>query len=115
MTRRVRVTFETDEDHAETIFALLFKEVQNFSVTKVSGPRGSRYVGGRRDKGIRGRDLVIQTLATGPANHKQLKVAFRDHGFADTSLDSVLSELRQAGAVRRVGDLFTVTPKAVTA
>lgn len=51
------------------------------------------YVGGKRDKGITGLDLITQTLAKGPMTQASLQNLFLAKGFADSSCGAALSKL----------------------
>ena len=62
---------------------------------------GSRYVNGRRSKGIASDDLIIETLRSGPATLDELKRAFTHHGFAATSAGVVVSKMLRDGRIQR--------------
>jgi hypothetical protein len=64
-----------------------------------------RFRNGKRNKGISGVDLLIQTLKGGRAlSLKELEQVFEGRGFAAASAAGALSRLRSEGRVR--GDNF---------
>lgn len=64
------------------------------------------YVGGKRNKGITGRNLALQLLRSENRMFyaNELVEAFANKGFAGNSLWAVLSVLVKEGLVRKVGD-----------
>lgn len=93
------------EDQVALVYELLRGVAQSVTVNTVTGPRGSRYINGRRDKGIKGKDLVLQSLAKKALTRVELAKLFREHGFADTSMHSQISELKSAGLIQE-GSLY---------
>ena len=65
----------------------------------------SRFHGGKRDKGISGEELVLQTLGSSDRvfTATEISNAFVQHGFAGNSSSPVLSRLAASGKVRALG------------
>jgi hypothetical protein len=61
----------------------------------------SRFVGGKRDKGIDGKTLVVQVLQSGPADLAELKRAFSHRNFAAASVAAYVSRMLRDGLIRR--------------
>lgn len=61
------------------------------------------YVGGKRDKGIRGDDLLVELLSNGKMKLSVIQRQFASRGFALTSASPILSKLIAAKKVMRVG------------
>lgn len=57
------------------------------------------FAGGKKNKGIKGDDLLLSWLATGSASSDVLRDVFRERGFKDTSLSPVLSKAKEAGLI----------------
>jgi hypothetical protein len=53
----------------------------------------SRYVNGRRNKGVGGAELILETLRGGAATVDELKRTFTHSGFSPTSVSPCLSRL----------------------
>jgi hypothetical protein len=60
-----------------------------------------RFVGGKRDKGIKGDELVLEVLRSGPASMEELKRAFVNRAFAPGSTGAYLSKLMKAKQIER--------------
>ena len=77
-----------------TIIELLADEGVVISVEQMkSGAPAPRYAGGKRNKGISSRDLVIQTVGPRGATIEQIRTAFAGRGFAPTSVHPALNGL----------------------
>lgn len=66
---------------------------------------GRGYVGGIRNKGISGRDLVLEVLtsANRPFNFSEISNAFVQRGFAGNSASPNLTVLVKEGKIRNLG------------
>jgi hypothetical protein len=60
-----------------------------------------RYVDGKRDKGIKGDELVLEVLRSGPASMGELKRAFVNRAFAAGSTGTYVSRLMKAKQIGR--------------
>jgi len=72
-----------------------------------AGPRiGPYYVGGKRNKGIKGEDLILETMSKADRVYDAVELAnvFVQRGFARTSVYPQLSMLAKAGKVRSLGN-----------
>lgn len=67
--------------------------------------RKNVYVGGKRQKGISGRDLVLKTLREhdGSAHITAIKSAFIQNGFAGNSVSPNISEMQRDKLIKYVG------------
>jgi len=73
-------------------------------VSEPEGPR-SRYLNGKKDKGIHGETLVLKVLVDRAVHTAaDLQKAFEANGFAPHSYSASVSRLVKAGKVQRVGD-----------
>ena len=63
--------------------------------------RTHHYQNGKRNKGIKGEDLVLTTLAlsASPTPRTKLEDAFKSHGFSPNSLSPIISRLKTAGLI----------------
>jgi hypothetical protein len=57
------------------------------------------YAGGKHNKGITGRELVLQMLAKGPTSVAEFVAEFKKYEFAPTSYSPVISTLLSAKKV----------------
>jgi hypothetical protein len=60
-----------------------------------------RFVGGKRDKGIRGDALVLETLRSGAADMSELKHTFEHRKFAAASVPQYVSKLLKSKQIER--------------
>jgi hypothetical protein len=67
---------------------------------------GPFYAGGKRNKGIKGEDLILETMGKEDRVYDALELAnvFVQRGFARTSVYPQLSLLAKAGRVRSLGN-----------
>lgn len=70
-----------------------------------------RYVGGRRNKGISGIDVIIMALGSG--HTAGLTSYFARHDFSVTSVSPSLTKARAAGLVEGPSDNLRLTDKGV--
>ena len=63
-----------------------------------------RYAGGKRNKGISGVDLAIQSIQAGVKTDRGLMKAFVIKGFSENSSGPVISRLLQEGRIGRNSD-----------
>jgi hypothetical protein len=118
MARVYAVLFHVSEDHLGTVLSTLSGASTLVSVTptektvnkraspKVHPDRETFYVGGKRNKGISGEDLVLQVL--GSANRvfdsAEVRSKFVQHGFAANSCYSTMSKLVSEKKIRALGN-----------
>jgi len=67
-------------------------------------PRSKYYVGGKKNKGIRGVDLAIEAGKSGVRERADFKRIFTAKGFSPNSASACLSQLCDEGRFRRVGE-----------
>jgi hypothetical protein len=60
---------------------------------------GSRYVGGKRNKTVRGDALVEEVLRSGPATMEEIRQAFVHHEFAAASAGAYVSKMLRDGRI----------------
>jgi hypothetical protein len=60
-----------------------------------------RFAGGKKNKGVSGENLVIETLRSGSSDLSELKRVFTHRGFAPTSASPTLSRMIRDGDVER--------------
>lgn len=112
MTTDFQVTLKVDSRRLATVLEALAGSAQLVSVlpceeeTSSSRGRGApgankHYAGGKRNKGITGRALVLKLLrnARAPVSREELARDFEQQGFARNSFSPPLSELRSEGLV----------------
>jgi hypothetical protein len=108
------VTLHVDEKKLPTVLAALEGAAKLVSVLPtqeavVEGPsRQHSYVDGKRNKGITGHALVLQTMAQEqrPYSLTELTKVFVAHRFAANSLSPVISRLILENKIHRVGDMY---------
>jgi hypothetical protein len=61
----------------------------------------TRFVGGKKNKGISGESLVTETLRSGSADLSELKRVFAHRGFAPTSASPTVSKMLRDGDIER--------------
>jgi hypothetical protein len=106
------VTIRVNEKHLGTLLGVITEDreyelrgVARVSDTSVPQEPKSRFRDGKRDKGISGMDLIIQTLKNGkPQSRQELEKVFEGRGFAASSTNPALTRLREEGRIR--GDNF---------
>jgi hypothetical protein len=70
-------------------------------VTPTVAKPASRFVNGKKDKGISGEALVEAVLRSGPADLDELRHTFEHRGFAVSSAAPTVSRMLKAGRIRR--------------
>jgi hypothetical protein len=65
---------------------------------KIKSPR---FIGGRKNKGVSGENLVIETLRSGSADLSELRRVFTHRGFAPTSASPTVSKMLRDGDIER--------------
>jgi len=103
------VTFLVPEDLLSSVLAVLNPQVRLLSVKPQDPPpeapppasRTHHYQNGKRNKGIKGEDLVFTTLAlsTVPTPRSKLEDSFKSHGFSPNSLSPIISKLKTTGLI----------------
>lgn len=74
--------------------------------------RKMSYAGGRRDKGINGNDLFLDSVSKHTLSLEELSAIFVEWSFAESSAASYGSALKKKGFVRRNQDLtWSITPQ----
>lgn len=68
---------------------------------EVAKQRKMRYANGVRSKGIKGDDLIMQVIGSGPARESAIADAFKQYKFAATSYMACLSKLSATGKIKR--------------
>lgn len=66
-----------------------------------AAPSSERYAGGKRLKGISGKELVLEILRSGPGDLDEIRRAFVNRGFAAASAAPTLSNMLRDGLIRR--------------
>lgn len=103
------VTIRTSEKRLGTLLGVITedREYELRTVTAVNNASlvaqapSQRFRDGKRNKGISGVDLIIQTLRGGkPLTLKDLEKVFEGRGFALSSASPVLFRLRDEGRVK---------------
>jgi hypothetical protein len=61
----------------------------------------TRFVGGKKNKGISGESLVTETLRSGSADLPELRRVFTHRGFAPTSASPTVSKMLRDGDIER--------------
>lgn len=83
------------------------REVEEGETPKKKGgrePKTDFYANGKRNKGIKGTDLMMQLLEDGkPHTTAELGKSFEHNGFKSDSVSPVLSELATANKVEALG------------
>lgn len=104
------VLFHVDDKKLATVLGALQGSAQLVSVTptEVEAPKATKeqyYVGGKRNKGISGQDLVLKVLGSAkrPFTNEELGKAFIENGFAEHSYSPSLTELVRAEKVVSAG------------
>lgn len=98
----------------EDLVSVVFDAVKGRGIVVTSteaienGRRASRphFAGGKRNKGISGQELILQTLKEhGRIPYERMRKLFVDHDppFAATSIESAAVLLKQAGKIDVVG------------
>jgi hypothetical protein len=70
-------------------------------LTQEKNTTASGFVGGRRNKGVSGEQLILETLRSGPANLDELRHVFANRGFAAASASPYVSKMLRAGSIQR--------------
>jgi hypothetical protein len=100
------------EDKLATIISALKGSATLISMTVVEEKkpktRNHGYVDGKRNKGISGEDLVIQSLKAGAQTSEQLTATFVERGFAPKSVSPNVSALVHRGIVVKNGHGFVL-------
>jgi hypothetical protein len=74
----------------------------------------SRFVGGKRFKGISGKELVEEVLRSGPADMPELRRAFSNRNFAAASAAPYVSRMLRDGLIRRAAHgRFVLNPAPI--
>jgi hypothetical protein len=75
----------------------------NVAEPSTTEARQVRYAGGKRNKGISGRDLVLKVIreSSKPTPYTVVRDAMVKQGFADNSASPLLSRLRIEGLISR--------------
>lgn len=99
------VRFRVRQDALELLWGVMKKaESEGIELLDVSSDTNvtktitRNYVGGVKNKGIKGSDLVLQSL---PATAQQLTDIFVKNGFAIQSSGATVSKLMSSGKVKR--------------
>lgn len=101
-----------------TIMSVLDGEAKLISVEHIEEKskkgNGSRYLNGKKNKGISALDLILQTLKGGKATSRaELDKAFAKVGFSPNSVRPSLSKAVADKYVKEVeGNKFVILPKA---
>ena len=66
-----------------------------------NGAAASRFVGGRKNKGIGGAALVEELLQSGPASLTEIRNTFTHRGFSSNSAPPCISRLMRDGRLTR--------------
>jgi hypothetical protein len=112
MTTVYLVTLHVGEKELPTILGAIAGSAKLVSVTpteeaKAEKPtaRDFHYVDNKRNKGISGEDLLLQTLGKEPRvfHVKEIEAAFEKHRFSGNSVSPILHRLLAAEKIRRVG------------
>jgi hypothetical protein len=114
-----RVVIDCESKLLSTILSLIDgnPEIRLVTVTDASAPslppaplppqpakkelRVWRYVGGKKDKGVRGEDVIANVLRSGPADMAELRRVFANHNYSPTSAPSYVSRLIKQGKIKR--------------
>jgi len=103
---RLRMTLLVNQDDLATILGCVKGVAQIVSILpdeeKKPAMRSNGYTGGKRNKGIGGRELFLRTcLAHHPrvTPYRTIIAKFKEFDFADSSASPVLSELKKEGLV----------------
>lgn len=99
-------------DNAPQPTAIKAKPKSNGKVTTVTEELfdhpSHRFAGGKRDKGISAKALVINTITVAgrPLSRKELQKVFTSHQppFSENTVDAVLSKMAQEGTIGSVHD-----------
>lgn len=112
----VATVFDLLKDHAPP--RILPVDKPETIVDQPAKKARSGYVGGVKNKGISGQDLVALILSQSPHGHSITAGAFRQafvgRGFAPHSASSALSQMRSLGEVRFDGHGYCATEKMRT-
>lgn len=82
---------------------LEMKQIEAEALEAEKPKRVTSYVGGVRNKGIKGSDLILESLAKGPMSGDALGAIFVSRGFAAGSWKPTMSLLIRAGQVIKNG------------
>lgn len=119
MARIYAALFHVAENNLGTVLSTLSGSANLVSVTptekavttqraspKVHPDRESFYVGGKRNKGISGEDLVLQVLGSDNRvfDSAEVRSKFVQNGFAANSAYSTLSKLASEKKIRALGN-----------
>lgn len=74
-----------------------------------------RYEGGKRNKGIRAKDLLLSLLHTGPATFAELQESFASRGFAKASCQPALNGAKHDGLTETDGTKIWLSMAGSTA
>jgi hypothetical protein len=103
--RRPKNSLATGEDRcgtmAEPVPPAPPAPVRASGIEKPALPKPTRFVNGKKNKGVSGENLVIETLRSGSADLSELKRVFTHRGFAPTSASPTLSRMMRDGEVER--------------
>lgn len=102
MSKQFEVTFLIDASRLTTITELVAGECTLLGMKEVEHKRKVKrgFVGGKRNKGISGEKLLLQTLKDrGPSQLSDVRLHFKNLGFAFATAASVASKAQRIGLV----------------
>ena len=109
-TQRFRMHLEVPTNLVGPIIELVDNEGILVSVEplKEKNTKKHFYTNGKRNKGVSGIDLLMGLLKDhkGGVVFEQLKKAFVEKGFSETSVSPILSKLSADGKIVKVGNLW---------
>jgi hypothetical protein len=98
--RMVEMKLLVSEDRVMTIYDVVRGYAECVSIIPAQTKRHvRRYANGVHNKGISGRDLVMQTVANGIVSFREMELAFKANGFASSSASPAVSALKAEGKV----------------
>lgn len=101
-----KVTLRVRGDKLDSIMAAVGRGDYTLSgceeIVGAETQTASYFEGGKKNKGIKGDDLLLSWLVTGSASSDDLRDVFRERGFKESSLSPCLSKAKEAGLI--IGD-----------
>ena len=109
MSKEYIVSLEVTEEQISTMLKIVapYAKLSGDIKEKVNSeePKGFRFAGGRRDKGISAYNLLMEQVNRigGVVGYDKLRYEFGLRGFAPTSISATITQLVREGKLIRVG------------
>lgn len=104
-TKTFEVTLRARGDRLDEILKLVARDYTLVSLKEISSGEpapvaDSYFAGGKKNKGIKGEDLLLTLLWTGPVTRAELSDSFVAHGFKATSASPCISNALAVKLIR---------------